>query len=957
MAPLYIKGFLPPQNGSMIMLPAEITTLTGSDFDIDKFYLMFPEFRIKRTITNIKQAWDDFYIQNPKISDAIEKAKWDSFSIALENARKERPDVDISLEDMDDLFRDYTSRHKNYEWVEGVQDAFSEWLKQQDRSKYGIKKEIEYIKYDFSKSPRENTVQQRNNQLINMIWGVLTNLDTVSKQLNPGNFDKAKVAARICSIAMNANPGDLMKILGVDKVDKCWDKLKKMSLDDLNDIADRFIGVLNPLSPLTQMFFHDQNATGGKMIGIYANNNANHAMAQHTTLECIPFTLNGVTYNSLHNIKNVAGNYITRNISNFLAASVDNVKDPVLRDLMQNTITGDVTCFLLRAGVEPNEVGLLMNQPIVKDIIKALKENEFKDKKTVIEDVINQWAAKRSWKTSPEDAERYRKLYTRDLFNAILFEKKMQGAFDENASKGQKGWFNFQLYVGNAFKNIYATSNDLAELTAIMRADTSKGSAGPRIADTYQKINRIERFYDRQNSGQSRLINADLIDFHSPKEDEDIYEECMSSMLPFLNAFTIAGLGGTMQMMSKYFPFFNSSIYNMIYNKENGIVMFAREGRTSAKLVNTIINDLMVYVMSKTRFFGSYTDKEGRIHTGYENRFRFIRNFPNEFQKILRDNPEIANNRFISRLRIKYPKKGSKKDAPTPKIVFRNSGKLSTIQRDMYSRDWLSLLYSDNPTAVELGLNLFKYASFMGGFGFGPNSFIHMAPVLLRKAVPGYEQTLRDLMKRDDYTPFIRQFILNHMDMPSLVPQLSGSDLNALTFGNEGTTFETPSTNSFFKKGTSSIEGTDGNLVMTNMLIPFISILDKDGKITYYEADSWEVADGQPFKYHKIQPLGFKGKVLEYEYGASSINSVFFNEQRFQEDISDYTSFEDGNEGLEAREETSYDSTQDIKVPAPEDESFSTPKDISQYNPIVEEDANGQISCGLDMDVSSVYKF
>lgn len=33
MVPLYIKGFLPQQNGSAIMLPAEITTLSGSDFD------------------------------------------------------------------------------------------------------------------------------------------------------------------------------------------------------------------------------------------------------------------------------------------------------------------------------------------------------------------------------------------------------------------------------------------------------------------------------------------------------------------------------------------------------------------------------------------------------------------------------------------------------------------------------------------------------------------------------------------------------------------------------------------------------------------------------------------------------------------------------------------------------------------------------------------------------------
>ena len=31
MAPLFIKGFLPQQNGSAIMLPAEITTLSGSD--------------------------------------------------------------------------------------------------------------------------------------------------------------------------------------------------------------------------------------------------------------------------------------------------------------------------------------------------------------------------------------------------------------------------------------------------------------------------------------------------------------------------------------------------------------------------------------------------------------------------------------------------------------------------------------------------------------------------------------------------------------------------------------------------------------------------------------------------------------------------------------------------------------------------------------------------------------
>ena len=57
MAPLYIKGFLPQQNGSAIMLPAEITTLSGSDFDVDKMYIMLPEFTIQKY--DMKKKVDD----------------------------------------------------------------------------------------------------------------------------------------------------------------------------------------------------------------------------------------------------------------------------------------------------------------------------------------------------------------------------------------------------------------------------------------------------------------------------------------------------------------------------------------------------------------------------------------------------------------------------------------------------------------------------------------------------------------------------------------------------------------------------------------------------------------------------------------------------------------------------------------------------------------------------------
>ena len=44
MVPLIIKGFLPQQNGSSIMVAKEITTASGCDFDVDKLFLMLYNF-------------------------------------------------------------------------------------------------------------------------------------------------------------------------------------------------------------------------------------------------------------------------------------------------------------------------------------------------------------------------------------------------------------------------------------------------------------------------------------------------------------------------------------------------------------------------------------------------------------------------------------------------------------------------------------------------------------------------------------------------------------------------------------------------------------------------------------------------------------------------------------------------------------------------------------------------
>ena len=46
MLPIKIKGFAPQIAGGTIMLPADITAITGADFDIDKMFLMFNSFKV-----------------------------------------------------------------------------------------------------------------------------------------------------------------------------------------------------------------------------------------------------------------------------------------------------------------------------------------------------------------------------------------------------------------------------------------------------------------------------------------------------------------------------------------------------------------------------------------------------------------------------------------------------------------------------------------------------------------------------------------------------------------------------------------------------------------------------------------------------------------------------------------------------------------------------------------------
>jgi hypothetical protein len=867
MVPLYIKGFLPQQNGSAIMLPAEITTLSGSDFDVDKLYIMLPEFDVIKY--DYRRAMEDF---------------------------------DSSKEIMATLAEMFKSGSV-FEDISNTPIKFQEWFSENKENYRLDNPRIVKLEYDYSKPAHQQKsfkgdegLARRNNALIDMMWGILTNPDTASKMLNPGGFDKQKKAARVVTILDSMSEAELANE-GYTVKD-----LLNLPLDILNKLAAKAKKKLDPLSPRTQVTLHQQNMTGGKMIGIYANHNANHALMQHTQLAVDDkngaFNYAGVKRVSLHGIKNESGDFISRNTANFLAASVDNVKDNTLHATNQNTFTGDASMLLSRLGYNPTEIAILMRQPIVMEITRKFfrDSRDGKSKDTVIEEVL-------------ADTIKYAGMYENlswanvknNPFELETLMKDIQ-LYKEVGSMSQKDRVNFyrrQAAVGVLFQRIMKTGQALADLTSATRADTQGGAAGPTIADTMIKMQKVEDLLISASGEKFPLINADVIRDNLPYEGIDaMREQLLNSPLPFLQAFYTLGLRQTEKMLERYFPHFSQPFKEVLNGKYEivdgeprlvfaGLRQYTKTGKLNVKTINSIYNDLLAYIMSKTEFFGSGKNRNGKVVSAAEKRRDFINHFPTYFKQVVNDNEDIAELEFVKRLKTALHNDKN----PVDVVVFKNVGQLSSTLRERYMRDWATLLYMDNPKAQELALNLFLYSYYRNGFAFGPSTFIHLAPTAVRDAINGYIPTLRSLLTSEDsYEEFVEQYIYNHLDNRKLVPEIP--ETSSTKFADEEGNIKdevTITIDSASTSGDKAAVKSEQRDEEGNPIYEFFEFIGRrvKGKYVYYRMT--EIDDNTAI-YTRIEPLGYKNSFLEYEYGkrATEIETVIDKNKKDYDPLAEY---------------------------------------------------------------------
>ena len=843
MQPIYIKGFLPQSNGSTIMMPADIVTTTGSDFDFDKVYLYLKEFAVA---PNFQKEWNNL--------SPAERERWENASAEnnLLSALVAESGEDQSL--VADNVPGIIS------WMNYLRESNPERYKQLAKEN----KRIVEIKYDYSKDPRKQSREARNNAILNIANSILTSKYVIEQVQKPGGFNEARRVAAILDILRSQDIKGIKELLNVSTQDEAFKKLFSLKMEQAEDIAAKAKGIPNPLSPLTQTYFHAQNANGGKMIGIYAVGNASHASGQwaKTTL-MKPITLFGKTYQKIDNMLNEEGAYISDTLAQFLAASVDNVKQPVLKSLSQDTEVGDITNLLARLGVAIEDIGLIMSSPMYG--YGAIGYGNLTKEKVA-------WAINiaENDELTPEEHQKLMQSSPIDMQSGKLAELDKKS----NISLKDRQEFNaIMVSCAQLMETLAKNSVELTTITQASRGESISNAAGPTIADNIVKLIKLQRYQDQLEDSE-RLVDTDILDMNfildGNYDSSHIFDVSRESGVPFLQAATKCGVVGSNYLLNKLFPQTKPQVMDILMNKETGLFRYVNteymKNEDFARLLNSFYNDLYLYIMSQSDFFGGKAMKQDYAD--------MLQDFPVRYKEVLKAHPELNNNGFINKLAVIQ-------QYGVDKIVFKNSGNLSKVQKQRIANDWTQLVVSANKDIKDLGINLFRY-SVLNGLAFdGPQSFVQLVPNVIKRAIPDYVGSLDMLLNYDDLNlqPFVEQFVRNRLGEKGYAKPLQKEDFER---NEDGTiTVDNKKVVQMVDKKMSE-DGKKLNVYKNWKFVKFKS--SQDSPYEYFTELSRDDAN-KKITYQPIDKLGIPHTFKEYYYGLERPQTIVSVKASGQTDV------------------------------------------------------------------------
>lgn len=837
---LRVKRFSQKTAGGTIKVPAQGTTIAGFDFDIDKLYFMRNEYRQRElSSSEVAEIWKEFYETYSNIKDVLKEAR------------------EEDTESLDRLYKYWDKAGLPYSYKE----AFAQFIA--DRGY------ISFESYDFSKSPLDNTRAARNNMLIKLIQERLMDYETFEQRYTPGGFANASKAARTLRELLF---GSLEGIVSRGTVD--FNAIAERAKDSKSDPEPNY----DPSDPMTIITYNQQNQVAGKLIGIFANQNTNHAfsslMSEFTLKDPIRFA--GHSYNDL--LHAPEGIDVDLNVAEFLAASVDAVKDPVLNFLNLNTITADAGAVLARIGYTTQEIGLLFNQPIIKEICEYSFNNGVTADMAMREVVKNYMGDDtESSKANPDEDFSINKLAL-NIVNDRVMRERGENAMDNQSFRAD------QLKVAELFSQIQTVAGDISQFVTSSKF-TASNAVGSTFGDLYSQQMKVRNYIDKfvvKNDKNALSVNmkvTDIID--SPitnntnlqGSNQEYLESLIENPLAYEQAMYDMNRRAGM-LLNSYYPY-NTPSYS---GARNRLAELTKSNFLDADTINSIHSDMLVYMLSQQEdslFNGEMPAKDGIPAREY-----YTKHFAKEVFNTLESNPDLKSLPLFQYMQFVTNEKTG-----DISMNVQGIGGLAPYQKDELKESWAELL----KTEPDLARDLFMYNFYKLGFTFSPLAFMNLAPTELKLAIKvgrkwdssandgngawverSYVDFLNDVKEGTvtaNSEKFAKQYILNHLDNRRLVFTAKGSNLKylkTLVYKNgEAVSNFTLDVN---KLGDDAKNYTIKDSTLPKNCVAFRPCIVVDG-ITYMcdsSNDKFNVSYDGSITYYKVSQLGTTNKSLQY---------------------------------------------------------------------------------------------
>lgn len=765
MMPIVVKGFMSRSAGEVIVLPKEITALSGSDFDIDKDYIMMKSV-VNKPAFDVKALAEDFKAQ----TGAERSTALDNF---IESVKK------------DGLYKAY--------------NALSD-TKASQTIKYLIDKNAGKYYQMFQLSTNET--ERNNNELIDLQFEVLTHQDTAVKFYNVGNFEEIKHYGKMMYVIQNhpeLDPNDVAK----------------MSPKEINDLFESEQKNLYKMS--TQVYFHNQNMTAAKLIGIFANANTSHAFINPMNIkynrEKKTFAFDGtIVYGDtkLDPTKSNDGVFVSKRLASFLAASVDAVKDPVLNLMNINKTTINVAITLARLGFTTKQIALFLSQPAIKEATTRFAiVNE--SAKTTIHNVIYKMfkEAKVNWKKTQKIV-----FGGNERPQTFFYEFEMLKGMHDNPTS------DFQMRCLALYDHLSRMGEELTELTFLTKFNSVTNTVGPRINKSVAMFNRVDEITEKDGKGSyfpghwSVLMNNKIV--------ATFYKS-----LRKLNE----------QMFQGYFPQYSPAFMGAL-----SLLSTYTKYKPNERILKKFLNFYMLWQASNFITFNEDIRKDLASEEWMRELHEFAKNSDNELFTHLRFKP--ADQR-----------KGS------PSTANVAAGKMTFADQETLKNAWTEMLLHGTTEEKNIAIKFFFYNLFRSGFNYSPKTCLHLASVEFKQNLEGYIDFLNRL-PFDIYMSADRmfiQFLRNNSDDSALVPAIDDSYEDMIHISGDKLTI-TGDDDSL--EGIITEETKDGKI--------FVQIVKHEDDIYQFE----NFYDNTVY-YTKTTKLGIKNEFIEVDSSETNPESVF----------------------------------------------------------------------------------